>query len=318
MQLARYTDKDAAAWDGFLSSVPMATFFHTRRFLAYHGDRFQDVSLVLRDERGEIIGLFPAAVDPAESQRVVSHPGITFGGLLHDRGLYGDRMIEAFAALRAHYLESGFEALRYKAVPYVYHLAPSGDDLYALFRLGAARYRCDLSSSIDLVDRRMPSTRRMRGVKKALKGHVSVHEGAEFIVPLWDVLKENLQKKYDAKPVHSVEEIVTLHTLFPRHIVFVAALLESEVIAGAVLFISPRVTHVQYIASGDLGYNLCALDAVFAHCIEQSAERGARYFDFGTSNEQEGQYLNLGLYQFKSEFGGGGVAYECYELKLNS
>jgi hypothetical protein len=296
----------------------MATFFHTRRFLAYHGDRFKDVSLVLRDEGGRIVGLFPAAVDPADSQRVSSHPGITFGGLLHDGGLYGDTMIESLAALRSHYAESGFQALRYKAVPHIYHLRPAGDDLYALFRAQATRYRCDLSSAIDLTSRGAPSSRRLRGLKKAFKGGVSVHEGAEYIAPLWEVLKQNLQQKHGAKPVHSLEEIVTLHTHFPEHIIFVVARLESEVIAGVVLFLSQRVTHVQYVASGDLGSNLGALDAVFAHCIERSAERGAKYFDFGTSNEHEGQYLNSGLYQFKSEFGGGGVAYESYEVNLKS
>ena len=76
----------------------MATFLHTRCFLAYHHDRFRDVSLLLANDR-EIVGLFPAAVDPGDVRRVVSHPGITYGGLLHSGTLYGERMIDAIATL---------------------------------------------------------------------------------------------------------------------------------------------------------------------------------------------------------------------------
>jgi len=54
-------------------------------------------------------------------------------------------MIESLGAAVAHYADQGFSALRYKAVPYIYQSTPGQDDLYALFRLGAARLRCDLS-----------------------------------------------------------------------------------------------------------------------------------------------------------------------------
>jgi hypothetical protein len=43
---------------------------------------------------------------------------------------------------------------------------------------------------------------------------------------------------------------------------------------------------------------------------------GARYFDFGVSNEQGGQILNEGLYRFKMSFGAGGVVHEFYEVAL--
>ena len=74
--------------------------------------------------------------------------------------------------------------------------------------------------------------------------------------------------------------------------------------------------HTQYIAASMLGYETCALDAVLAYCIAQATERQARYFDFGTSNGSDGESLNAGLYQFKSEFGGGGVLHEFYQLGL--
>jgi CelD/BcsL family acetyltransferase involved in cellulose biosynthesis len=317
MRVIPYEEHWAGRWDEFAARCPTATFLHTRRFLGYHGDRFEDASLLVEEEGRGVVGLLPAAVEPADARRVMSHPGVTFGGLLHDGRLRGARTVEALELVAAHYAGRGFRALRYKAVPYIYHLSPACDDLYALFSLGARRYRCDLSCAVDLSARPAPSERRRRGLKKASKAGVEVAEGERHAAALWAVLEENLGRKYGASPVHTLEEIRLIHSLFPEAVSFAVALIGGEVVAGVVLFKGPRVVHVQYVASGEAGYDSSALDPVFEECIARAAAEGARYFDFGTSNEDEGRRLNASLYQFKSEFGGGGVAYESYELRLD-
>lgn len=318
MEVLRYSDADDSRWDELISKAPMATFLHTRRYLSYHRDRFEDASVLITNDEGRLLGVLPAAVDKNQKSRLISHPGITYGGLLHDGSLRGQRMLDAFEAFRHYYREQGFEVLRYKAVPSIYHLVPSADDLYALFRLKAARYRCDLSCAIDLDQGQTLSERRRRGLKKARKNGVEVAEGAGFIQPLWQVVEDNLARKFNLRPVHTVDEIAGRHSLFPENIEFVVALLNSEVVAGIVIFITPAVVHVQYTAASETGQDASALDAVFEYSLGRAKARGARYFDFGISNEQEGQYLNQGLYQYKSEFGGGGVVHEFYELDMRS
>jgi lipid II:glycine glycyltransferase (peptidoglycan interpeptide bridge formation enzyme) len=56
------------------------------------------------------------------------------------------------------------------------------------------------------------------------------------------------------------------------------------------------------------------LDLVFTKAIEMAVGRNLRYFNFGICNEDNGNILNDGLYRFKSEFGGAGVAHEFYEI----
>lgn len=316
VQVLPYSEQNAARWDEFVARAPMATFLHSRRYLSYHGDRFMDVSLLVEDNKQRLVGLLPAAVDPALKTRVVSHPGITYGGMLHDGRLRGEQMVEALSCVRSYYAAQGFASLRYKAVPVIYHQAPSADDSYALFRHGAVRYRCDLSCAIDLAHRQVRSERRKRGLKKSLKEGIQISEGADFIEPLWEVVTDNLTRKYGLKPVHSVSEIMHLASLFPENIRFVVALREAHVVAGVVLFVTAQAIHAQYTASSTTGYDVCALDAVFEHCLAQATSTGMRYFDFGNSNEQEGRVLNTDLYQFKSEFGASGAVHDFYELGL--
>jgi len=316
MKVFAYTEQYADIWDGCVQRAPMATFLHSRRYLSYHGDRFQDLSVLLEDQTEGTLGLFPAAADPNDRKRVISHPGITYGGLIHGRKLCGEQVIEAMRAVVEHYRQLGFASLQYKAVPYIYHRAPCSDDLYALFRLGATRCRCDLSCAIDLVNRPEPSRRRERGFKKALKNGVEIERGARFAAELWPILEENLERKYQTQPVHSLGEIIALQSSFPDRIECIVARVGSKVVAGVVLFLTQQVTHMQYAASSPEGHAICALDAILSHSIAAAQNRGVRYFDFGISNEKNGRYLNGSLYQFKAEFGGGGVVHEFFEIPL--
>jgi hypothetical protein len=304
-------------WDGLVNAAPMGTFLHTRRFLGYHGDRFVDRSLVLH-HGSKLVGVFPAAVDPSDHRRIVSHPGITFGGLVHNGELVGAASGAAFGALRAAYAEKGFTSLCYKAVPHIYHQTPSADDVYALVQLGGRLVRCELSCAIDLSNRRTRSTRRKRGEQKAERRGVVVISGVERLPELWPVVEENLAAKLGAPPTHTLDEMRLLVSLFPESIEVVTADLEGTVVAGVILFKSPRVVHAQYIAANDAGRAVAALDAVLESSIDHATSSGVWFFDFGTSTEPGGQRLNATLYKFKSEFGGAGVVQESYELELSS
>jgi hypothetical protein len=301
-------------WDAWCAGAVNGTFLHSRRFLNYHRGRFTDASTLLM-EAGSIVGVFPAAIALDDQELVVSHPGATYGGIVHQGRLRGTRMIEALSALRSHYSIRGFHTLLYKAVPHIYMRVPAQDDIYALARLDARKTHTCLSSSIDLENRRRTTERLCRGLRKAQK-IITISNDISLLGELWTVLEHNLERKYRVKPTHSREEITALQKLFPDEICIRCALLDGKVEAGIVLFNSPCVWHTQYIASSERGYQVRALIAVLESAIEESKENGARYLDLGTSNEKGGTVLNDGLYRFKTKFGGGGVAYECYELDL--
>lgn len=316
MNLRPYTPADAERWDAFCAEALGATFLHTRRFLSYHGDRFSDRSLIFEDG-ARWLGVLPAAQSPSRPELVVSHPGITYGGVLHDGALRGEGLLDALQAAREHYAAAGYESLLYKPVPHIYHRAPVQDDLYALFRLDAKRVRCDLSSCIDLAHPLPVSERRRRALKKAQRAGLTLESGTHLADDLWPVLEANLAERHGQKPVHTLAEIQLLLERFPQAIQITVARLEKQVIAGTVLFIAGGVCHTQYIASNALGHETGALDLVFDRQITQARDMKAQFFDFGISNEDGGRSLNEGLHRFKSEFGAGGVVHEFYEIDLN-
>lgn len=320
MQLVHYTPEKAQLWDEFIVTCPMATFLHSRKFLSYHKDRFQDLSLMVYDESANLIACLPAAQSLADSKMVVSHPGISFGGILHKARLLGEAMIHALQLIKDYYLSLGYTSFQYKAVPTIYHQITCDDDLYALFRFGAKIFRRDLSSVINIQQPLLLSADRaskLRNlVRKAEKNNVVISNDKRFLKDFWQLLTENLQKKYEVDPVHTLAEIMFLLEAFPEHIQLRVAVVNQEVLAGSIVFVSSTVLHTQYLAVSMLGKTLFALDFLIHKCIDEAKTLNKRYFSFGSSTEQNGHYLNQGLYQSKIKHGASGVTHDFYEVCL--
>lgn len=317
MDCTRYASEHANEWDDFVKhSAWNGTFLHTRRFLSYHGDRFLDASLILRNEDGRLVAIFPAAAHPSDDRAVVSHPGATFGGLVAGTGCQGEKCVAALSRVAQFYKAHGFDRLLYKALPHIYHQTLFQDDLYALFRLGARRTRCDLSAAIAASGRRGLTKGRKYEIGKAKKNGVEIIAGPSLLEDIFPLVVENLAREHEAKPVHGLEELRLLHSKFPEDIQFIAATFQGSVIAGLIMFNYGVVAHTQYIASNEAGRETGGVDCLVDYAINQAFARGYAYFDFGISNEKEGQVLNEGLYRYKRTFGAGGVAHEFYELDL--
>ena len=308
---------EAARWDDFVARAWNANFLHSRKFLSYHGEKFRDCSAWIESGDGKIAGVFPAAV-VADENAVCSHPGATYGGVVHCGGLQGEAMQAALAALADYYRAAGFEKIIYKATPHIYHARPTEDDLYALFRADAVLTRRDLAAVVAPGDAPKRSQRRRRGLKKAQEASAQIIEGAvdaPFAEELWNVVRQNLAERHNVSPAHSWPEMRTLGERFASEIVFVGARIGAQIEGGVVRWGYPTAHHAQYIAATARGREACVLDLVFDHLLRRANQDG-RWLSFGVSTENGGRNLNAGLHEFKSGFGGGAITHDFYELPL--
>jgi len=97
--LLTFQPQDEQDWDAFIAKSAQGTFLQTRRFLSYHGDRFEDCSLLFKDDKERIRAVLPAARSLSDPETVVSHPGTTYGALLHDPRCRPDEIARYVAAL---------------------------------------------------------------------------------------------------------------------------------------------------------------------------------------------------------------------------
>ncbi len=310
LTLCPYSPEHKKEWDEFVAASKNATLLHRRDYLEYHADRFPDSSLmVYRDNK--LYALLPATFD---GETFSSHAGLTYGGLLLNTKATTAEVLAVMQMIRDYARRLGASRFIYKPVPHIYHRLPAEEDLYALFRMDATVIARNVSAAIDSAHPVKLRDDRKAGVRKALKAGITVEESEDY--PLfWEILNRNLMTRYNARPVHSLEEILRLKSLLPDHIHLHLARKDEEVLGGTVIYTSPTVAHTQYISATPEGKHLHAIDLLL-HSLITTRYASYPYFDFGTSNEDQGRYLNESLISQKEGFGARAIVYDTYSIPL--
>lgn len=310
--IRRYRPEDAAAWDTLVDAARNGTMLHRRAFMDYHADRFADHSLLAcNGER--LIAALPANAD---ADTLVSHGGLTYGGwLMPERHIDAAVMLDVFEAAVDYLRRNGFARLVYRPVPHIFHRYPCEEDIYALWRMGASLSSCNVSTVVDLQRPLAPDRGCRSAASAAARAGVTVESSTDFAA-YWALLADVLRERYNAAPVHSLDEITLLHSRFPDNIRLYTAMHNGAMVAGTVMFLMNGVARCQYIAANDDARRSKALTLLMTRLLDHFADNGYRYFDFGTSNEQGGRVLNRGLVEQKSRLGGRGIVYPTYALSL--
>lgn len=311
--VASYTPDHAETWSTLVRESRNGTFLFERAYMDYHADRFVDASAMVR--RGdELVGLFPASL---HERRVVSHGGLTYGGLILEDDVGGAVVLEGYRALVEHY-RGRADTLVVKTVPHIYHRRCAEDELYALTRLGFQLTRRDLSSTIDLKSE--PALRltkgRKWGINRAKKLGYQVVESRAFTA-FMQLEAEVLQSRHDTTPVHSGAEMELLASRFPQRIRLFVAEKEGRFDAGVLVYDCGVTVHAQYIAANEAGRDACATDFIISDLVSRVFPH-ARFFDFGISTTHQGTVLNEGLLAFKESFGARSTVYDHYTLALGA
>ena len=314
IEVTRYTARQSAEWNEFVERSKNGTFLFHRSYMDYHADRFADHSLMVW-HKGRLCALLPAN---EHNGTLYSHQGLTYGGLITDEHATTAFVCDTFAAINHYLAGQDIKQVVYKAVPWPYHRLPAEEDLYAITQVcGGNLMVRHISSTIDLHERLPFTESRRSGLRKALAAGLQVKEpGAEGLEGFWRVLTDNLSLKYDAQPVHTVDEMRLLMERFPQHIRLFTVDDGEKVVGGTVIYLTPQVAHTQYISASPEGKQHGALDLLFDHLL--GLDFNCRYFDFGKSSDGNGSELNRPLIFQKEGFGGRGVCYDWYQWDVKS
>jgi len=313
LSILQYIEKDQVEWDEFIEKSKNGTFLHKINYFQYHKDRFKDCSLIIK-RNNQIVALMPGNI--VGDTTFYTHQGLTYGGLIILNETTIEDVITYFNMINKYLEGKKIKKVIYKAIPYMYSKIPAQEDEYVLFRLGA-KIRSSALSSVIKMDERLPyNSLRIRNVKKALKYNLEIRTDNSY-EEFWTILVENLSKSHNVSPVHSLAEIMKLKFFFKNNIKLYSVYMDDKCIAGVVMYITKTVAHVQYISANEIGKKYAALDYLFDHLIN-NVFKHMKYFDFGTSVEQHGHYLNEGLIFHKQGFGGRGVLYQQFEYEVRN
>jgi hypothetical protein len=309
-----FTESAALTWDALVADSNVGSMLHTRRFLDRQGLSELDCSLMVVSGRS-LEAVIPLQQSLGHTRSVVSHPGATFGGVIHSRRLSGPNL-QVVLDLVAHELAGlGFSQLEYRAVPLHLHIRACQEELFRLQKMGASTIRTQVNSVVDLERPGPMSERKQRNLRKASSLSLEVLS-ASSISEFHQTLDASLRSRHSVGPTHTADDLGLICRLFPEHVSLLGARKQGTLVAGAVIFSYPTCDHAQYIFSTDEGRTHGASDLVLQGAMSYAASKGKRYFSLGTSNDPSTGALNEGLFQSKQEFGAGSVLHTTYSLPL--
>lgn len=339
ISICRYTQNKQTEWDDFVKVSKNGTFLFLRSYMDYHSDRFQDHSLMFYNEKNRLIAVLPAngpsksplkgdilsnQLSPFKGERggglFHSHQGLTYGGFVLSPEIHISEVGELFRLTISYLKENGFCEWIYKQIPYIYHLIPSQEEDYWLWRYNATLKACNMMTAIDLGNSEIDITssrKRTYFNKLTRQGYTVAID--DNIRNFWPILENNLMERFGSRPVHSLSEIELLKQRFPDNIVCCTVKNpDGKTLAGTLLFITQQVVRTQYISASHEGKHTNALDYLMLTLIRHYKDNPEyRYFEFGTSMAEDGIHLNEGLILQKEGFGGRAVACKIFTIALS-
>lgn len=310
MKLVKYGNKYRDAWENFVDQSFNGTFMHKRAFLEYHGDKFQDCSLLIY-KNDRLCAVFPAA---CVNDKIISHPGLTVAGLIYNSTVRGHDILEILIAIKEYF---DYATIEYKNTPVEFHRHAVQDDIWALYNLNATKKSCELSSVLNPLMTNYEYWPERKKELSSLKNNISLSamnlQDSDLVNEFWNsIVIPNLQK-HNTTPIHSADDITYLYNHFP---VFVKGLLarhsSGKMLGGLIVFRFNKCYHVQYSVTNSKGRALHAMSLLHHYMIEH-LPTDIHYYNFGKSTENGGRHLNVPLYYYKNGFGGGSLLYETYE-----
>ena len=309
MKILRYQKKYQKIWDSKIERSKNSTFLFKRGFVEYHENRFIDHSLLIFDNE-KLLGCFIA--NEQNSKTIISHGGLTYGGLIYEKNLRTLKVKEIIVEILDYYTTKNFKEILWKVIPTFYCIYPSDEITYLLYNMKFDLFRVDQTTLIDINLRPKLNKGKKWLLSKANKEGLYVKESKKF-KEFFNLYNPHLKIKYGVNPVHTSDELMLLNSRFPDNIKLISAFINDLFIGGIVGFITNTVFHAQYIHFSDQGKQFGGPDLVIDYIINNLS---LRFFDFGISTENDGKYLNEGLLNFKESYGGRGAVHLFFKKTL--
>lgn len=314
LRIEQYNDDFEEKWDKFVLKDSMnGTFLQTRNFLNYHPkDRFLDGSLIIYKGNNTVIALIPACTICEDNEKILySHMGSTFGGIIINKSFNNIEHVDAIIQALNNYLkDNNYNKIVLKNTSDLFSNGNINLIDYFLFKDGYLSYD-EISFYIDFKEYKEDiisnfTASRRRDYKYSLKNNLEFKKliTSEEIELFYNILCSNL-KKFDSKPVHTLNELIDFKENRLNDIVdFYGVYLDDILIAGSMVFkFDSRIFHTQYLAADQNYLNLYPMNFLDTNLIKTAKNEGFKYFSFGISTENHGQILNYNLAEFKEGFG---------------
>jgi hypothetical protein len=309
----------ATQWDAFIERSMNGTVFHSQQFLSYHPEGRFDLHHLLFFQGKRLIAVLPGGL--RDCGRTFESPlGASYGSFVTE-DISTQTALDIVAAFERYIYSIRVKDVYLTPAPVIYQPLLTQNLDFALLYRGYLYQRHYISHAIDLRHPGVPFDRFQSVARKHIRrvtrenptlwiDESQPESLKEMLAEFYPILLEN-KAKYNAKPTHTLEELLRLHDLLPEFMKLFLVRVGEEPIAGSLLFLAnDRVSlifyHMLRYAFDDYKPIYLLMDRV----TRWSKEEGYHFVDIGVSqdtSDENPMTPALSLINFKEKFDSRGV-----------
>ena len=329
IEIFKYNHNMNNEWDQFVSNSYNGTIFHKRQFLSYHIDRsFEDCSIIFK-KRKKIIAIISAAVIKNNgSKTFFSHPGASFGGIVHQNLSFDDcdkiiELIEKFCK------DNKYNNIFMVQTPTIYNQYHQNEIVDYVLKINGYKNIENYISNVLTIEK--DTQNQLSEIAKNKKRSISYYKTlidkhnlkfkwVDDFKEFYPILLKN-KSKHNSKPTHSEKELEILKSMFPDEIFQLMLYSEDIPIAGMTLFKANVKGAILFYSMFDYDYNkMQPIPLLMHYIIEWAKKNELSFIDYGVSHMPQADNPlapSRSLIKFKEEFGCFGIVRSTYSKKIN-
>ena len=296
-EIINYNENFKNEWEQFVNESINGTIYHTRKFLSYHENKFEDSSILIYNDK-KLVCILPCCKD---NSKYFSHKGATFGGPIFIEEVYNVTDVNTIINLIIKHYNNNIE---FRLSNNIYNNLSHDLIIYCLSN--KLKLKPELGFFINSNDNLIEKITNIRNKKNLIKFMnnkniiCDIYKEKNDYINFYNILNNNLSNKYKTNPTHTLEEFLLMSEILKNeHSLYLVK--ENDVIYGGVYLIktSNRCWYTFYISKNiDIKKNPSIIYIMYK--IQQDAkEQNVKYIDYGITTEEKGKVLNIGLAEFK-------------------
>lgn len=315
-------------WEAFVKRSMNGTVFHFQQFLRYHpADRFAFKHLMFFAGQ-HLVAVLPGG-QSRDGMNYESPLGASYGSFVVE-DISADTALGIVEAFKRYLVENGFRRAFLTSAPVIYQPILTQNLEFALLYKGFYYQRHYISHVISLDGEQAPFTRfqstARKHVRRIARDHpqITVREVrkesmVEGLQAFYPILLAN-KAKYDAKPTHTLKELLRLNELLPGLMKLFLVYHEETPIAGSLLFLAnQRVAIIFYHMLYYEYKHYRPIYLLMQHVTDWAKRNGFSFIDIGVSqdtSDDNPMTPALSLIRFKEKFDSRGVLRSTLAFEL--
>ena len=287
-------------WDKFIENSVNGTIFHTRMFLNYHDrHKFTDTSILIY-KNGTLICVLPCC---KTDDKYFSHKGATYGGPVFIKEIFNIKELTFIMNIIFIYYDNKIE---FRIANNIYFKDNIDILLYILsvntkLNLELSWYNNTAESFIENIKNKWNKKLLLRIIKNN-EYICQIYEDEDDYVSFYNILRKNLQTKYNISPTHTLNEFLLLkQNINDKMKLYLVKDNNSNIYSGiCVIKASKNCWYTMYISKNtDIKINNQSVLFIIYTIHQYAKKENIKYIDFGVSTENNGSILNMSLSYYK-------------------